>query len=412
MPAAGFVDFITPIENFFVRSHVMVPKVDLTQWRLRIDGHVSTALQLSMDDLQKMPSTEIVGVLECAGNGRSFYDPPVAGLQWLNGAVGNGRWRGVRLSDVLQRAGVKPGAVEILFDGADVPIGTMEDFQRSIPLKKALHADTILAYAMNGETLPVKHGFPLRAIVPGWAGNSWIKWVTGIRVLNEEARGFWMKSAYLHPGRPVTPGAVVAADAMKPVTSLRVKSAIAFPANDGNVEAGKPYVVRGTAWTGDSGRIVGVDVSTDQGRTWKTARLAGAAMAYSWRLWEFAWTPPADGRYTILARARDSSGDVQPLIQEWNPSGYLWNVIARVDVNAGKSSPSSTPESASAPPPPPQGFRERCLLCHDDDVIRQQRLTRAQWDRELNKMVGWGARVQPEDRQSLIDYLMRFQGSR
>src|SRR5215470_11221359 len=165
MPPAGLNDFITPIGHFFVRSHTSVPQVDIADWRLSIDGHVETSLTLTMDDLRKMPSYELIGVLECAGNGRAFFNPPVAGLQWTNGAVGNGRWRGVRLADVLQRAGIKAGAVEILFDGADVPLGTMADFQRSIPLKKALHPNTLLAFAMNGQPLPTKHGFPLRAIV-------------------------------------------------------------------------------------------------------------------------------------------------------------------------------------------------------------------------------------------------------
>jgi DMSO/TMAO reductase YedYZ molybdopterin-dependent catalytic subunit len=414
MPPDGFTDFITPIDNFFVRSHVSVPKVDLAQWQLKVDGHVSNSLSLTMADLQKMPSVEVVSVLECAGNGRSFYVPPVAGLQWANGAVGNGRWRGVRLADVLRRAGVNAGAVEILFDGADVPLGTMEDFQRSIPLKKALDASTILAYEMNGETLPVKHGFPLRAVIPGWAGDSWSKWITGIRVLNEEAKGFWMKNAYLHPGKPVTPGTVVAADAMKPVTSLRVKSVIASPANESSVEPGKPVLVRGAAWTGDAGgRISGVDVSVDQGRTWKPANLNGPATAFGWRLWEFSWVPLRDQRYTILARARDTSGDMQPVLQEWNPSGYLFNVIARVDVNAGNSASQAAIDSGNASTVPPvAGFKERCLVCHDDDVIRQQRLTRAQWDREINKMTGWGARVTSEDRQALLDYLVRIAGPR
>ena len=409
MPPAGFANFITPIEEFFVRSHVSVPKIDLSPWRLKVNGHVSNALELSMVDLQGMPSVEVIGLLECAGNGRSFYNPPVAGLQWKNGAVGNGRWRGVRLADVLQRVGVRPGAVEILFDGADVPIGTMQDFQRSIPLAKALHTSTILAYAMNGETLPAKHGYPLRAVVPGWAANSWVKWLTEIRVLNEESRGFWMRNAYLHPGKSVTPGVVLPPDAMTPVTSLRVKSVIASPANEASVDVGKPSVVRGTAWTGDAGRgVTGVDVSVDQGRTWKAARLAGPSTAFGWRLWEFSWTPKEERRYTLLARARDSSGDTQPTVQEWNPSGYLWNVIARVDVNAGKpSSPPPTP-AESDPVPPLNGFRERCLVCHDDDVIRQQRLTRAQWEREIDKMVNWGARVSPEERPSLVDYLLRI----
>jgi DMSO/TMAO reductase YedYZ molybdopterin-dependent catalytic subunit len=414
MPLEGFADFITPIDHFFVRSHVSVPKVELAQWQLKIDGHVSTAFSLSMADLRKMPAVELVSVLECAGNGRSFYQPSAAGLQWANGAVGNGRWRGVRLADVLQRAGVKVGAVEVLFDGADVPLGTMEDFQRSIPLKKALDSDTILAYEMNGEPLPVKHGFPLRVVVPGWAGDSWTKWLTGIRVLNEESRGFWMKNAYLHPGKPVAPGAVIPADAMRPVTSLHVKSVIASPGNESSVEPGKPVIVHGAAWTGDAGgRIAAVDVSVDQGRTWKAAKLTGPATAFGWRLWEFSWTPAREQRYTVLARARDTSGDIQPVVPEWNPSGYLFNAIARVDVNAG-SNVAPPPADSAAPTSVQQaaGFRERCLVCHDDDVIRQQRLTRAQWDRELNKMIGWGARVQPEERQSLLDYLLRIAGPR
>jgi DMSO/TMAO reductase YedYZ molybdopterin-dependent catalytic subunit len=412
MPADGFSDFITPIERFFVRTHVAVPKVDVEQWRLKVEGHVSSPLTLTIDELRKMPSTELAGVLECAGNGRSFYEPPVAGLQWQNGAAGNGNWRGVRLAEVLQRAGVKPGAVDILFDGADSPIGTMEDFQRSIPLKKALDASTILAYAMNGETLPVKHGFPLRAVVPGWAGNSWVKWITGVRVLNEPAGGFWMKNAYLHPGKPVAPGAAVPADAMSSVTRLRVKSVIAAPAHGSTLDIGKPYVVRGAAWTGDGGgRIAAIDVSIDQGRSWKPARLTGPATPFGWRLWEYQWTPAQEQRYTILARARDTSGDVQPMLQEWNPSGYLWNVVARADVDAGKSSAAPPAAGTRSSVQAPAGFRERCLVCHDDDVIRQQRLTRAQWDREINKMVGWGARVSPEDRPSLLDYLLGIGGT-
>src|SRR5262245_23069956 len=353
-----------------------------------------------MDDLRNMPSYELIGVLECAGNGRVFYNPPVAGLQWTNGAVGNGRWRGVRLTDVLQRAGIKAGAVEVLFDGADVPLGTMADFQRSIPLKKALHPNTLLAYAMNGETLPVKHGFPLRAAGPGWAGESWIKWITTLRVLNEEFTGFWMKNAYVYPRKPAPPGAVVAPEAMAPITSLRVKSVIAFPANGARVESGKRMVIRGAAWSGDGGPVNAVDVSIDRGRTWRPARLIGEMTRFGWRLWEYPWTPLNDGYHIVLARARDASGDMQPMVAEWNPSGYLWNAIARVDLNTAETRPAA-PSQAAAPPV----FRESCLICHGEDVIRQQRLTREQWERELNKMIGWGARVRPEDRETLLEYL-------
>lgn len=392
MPPAGFESFITPIDRFFVRTHVAAPTVNVAQWRLKVEGHVATPLTLTMEELRRMPSTEVVSVLECAGNGRSNYDPPVPGVQWANGAVGNGRWRGVRLADVLRRAGVQQGAVEILFDGADVAIGTMPDFQRTVPMKKALHPATLLAYEMNGETLPVKHGFPLRAVVPGWAGDSWCKWVTSIRVLNEEFTGFWMKNAYVHPGKPVAPGTIVPPESMQPVTSLRVKSVISSYANG---------VVQGAAWSGDSGPVTRVDVSVDDGRMWKAARLSGEATTFGWRLWEFRWTPSAERPRTILARARDRAGNVQPMAQEWNPSGYLWNVVARAERN-----PLADPSlggSAAAPP----SFRASCLVCHDDDIIRQQRLTREQWERELNKMIGWGARVAPEDRAALLDYLSR-----
>jgi DMSO/TMAO reductase YedYZ molybdopterin-dependent catalytic subunit len=404
MPLTGFLDFITPINRFFVRSHVAVPSVSLSEWRLKVEGHVSTPLSLTMEDLRRMPSAEVIAVLECAGNGRAFFDPPVAGLQWRHGAVGNGRWRGVRLADLLKRAGLKTGAVEVLFDGADVPIGTMADFQRSIPLKKALHPDTLLAYDMNGETLPVKHGFPLRAVVPGWAGDSWSKWVTSLRVLSEEATGFWMKNAYLYPRKIAAPGSLVPAEAMSPVTSLRVKSVIASPENGARVEPGRPISVRGAAWSGDRGPVTAVDVSVDRGRAWRSARLAGNATTFGWRLWEYPWTPADDAHHTLLARARDSAGDVQPLVPEWNPSGYLWNAVARVDLNM----PAPGPPSVAATSPP-AFFRETCVVCHEDDVIRQQRLTRTQWDRELNKMIGWGARVRPEDRETLLDYLTRLQ---
>jgi sulfite oxidase len=406
MPLTGFSDYITPAENFFVRTHVYVPGVDMNEWRLDVAGEVSSPLKLSMEDLRKFPAVDLVSVLECAGNGRSFYDPPVAGVQWTTGAVGNGRWRGVRLADVLKRAAVKPAAVEVLFDGSDVPIGTMADFQRTIPIKKALDPDTLLAYEMNGEALPQKHGFPLRAVVPGWAGDSWTKWVASIRVLDKEFDGYWMKSAYRHPGKPVTPGSAVAFEAMRSVQSLRVKSVIASPANGAQVEAGKPAVIRGAAWSGESGPVASVEVSVDNGRSWQKARLNGGPTRYGWRLWDFAWTPPSEGFYTLLARARDTGGDSQPLNQEWNPSGYLWNVVPRAGVEVvkqlhGQAQPAGA--AAASVPPPPQ-FARTCLKCHEEDLMRQQRLTRAQWDREINKMAGWTS-VDKDDREGILNYL-------
>jgi DMSO/TMAO reductase YedYZ molybdopterin-dependent catalytic subunit len=269
MSLDGFKDYITPIEHFFVRTHVYVPTVKLEEWRLKVDGDVATPLTLTMADLKKMPSVEMVAVVECAGNGRSFYRPTVPGLQWSNGSVGNARWRGARLADVLKRAGIKPSAVEVLFDGADQPIGKMQDFRRSITATKALHEDTLLAYEMNGETLPVKHGFPLRVIAAGWASDSWVKWVTSITVLDKEFDGFWMKSSYRRPDFHVEPGATVPLDQMKPVTSLHVKSVIYSTMTPATRQ------VEGVAWSGDGGPVVGVDVSVDKGATWQPATLLG-----------------------------------------------------------------------------------------------------------------------------------------
>jgi hypothetical protein len=171
-------------------------------------------------------------------------------------------------------------------------------------------------------------------------------------------------------------------------------------------------VIRGAAWGGDAGSVQDVSVSVDRGRTWKAARLTGPATRFGWRLWEFAWTPSSEGHHVLLARAKDSKGDVQPLVPDWNPGGYLWNAIARVDLNVGSGAETAAPLEPARLNEPAPSILQRCLVCHDDDVIRQQRLTRAQWNREVDKMINWGARVAPEDREPLIDYLLRLAGPR
>ena len=415
MPISGFLDYITPIDRFFVRSHVYTPRVDVGQWRVTVGGNVANALTLTMDDLRRMPSVELVSVLECAGNGRRFYEPSVPGLQWGHGAVGNARWRGVRLADVLKRAGVNASAKQVLFNGADAPIGAMPDFARSIPVAKALHPGTLLAYDMNGETLPIEHGFPLRVVVPGWAGDSWIKWVTSISVLDTDHDGFWMARAYRHPGKPVAPGTGVAPDLMQPVTSLRVKSVIANPLDGAHAIVGTPLTIRGAAWSGDAGPVAAVEVSVDGGRRWSPAAMRrDQRTEFGWRLWEYRWTPTRAAYHTLLARARDAAGSTQPFDQEWNPSGYAWNVVPRIGVDVVDTVPAQAPaaqtvapaaQSVAPAPEPPAALKTACLACHDEDVIRQQRLTRAQWDGEINKMIGWGAKVPDQDRSALLDYL-------
>lgn len=401
MPLEGFHHWITPVGQFFVRCHTYTPEPpNLGEWRLKLDGVVNQPLMLSMAGLKKMRRVEMVAVLECAGNGRSFYQPRVAGTQWAFGSVGNARWTGVRFRDVLEQAGLKDSATEILFDGADVPLGKMPKFQRTIPLKKALHPDTLLAYEMNGQALTVEHGFPLRIIVPGWASDSWVKWLGHIQVLDHEFEGFWMKTAYRHPIHPVEPGATVDPKELVPVTDLNVKSVIARPLA-GRIKPGR-VPISGTAWSNTS-PVARVDVSLDGGNTWKLAKLGKDKGQYAWRLWQLDWRP-AEGRYTLLARAANEAGQTQPLAEQWNPSGYLWNVAQRVDVEV------TTQEMPSIPNQPrslaqPAGYPSACLTCHDEGMMLQQRLTPAQWDREVNKMTGWGAPLKPEDRDAILKYL-------
>lgn len=408
-PLAAFTSWITPTEHFFVRSHMSRPKVDLAAWRLSVTGEVSTPLTLTMDDLKKLPAVELVSVLECAGNGRAFYKPAVAGMPWTGGGVGNARWRGVRLADVLKKAGMKSTAQHVLFNGADTPPGTMPDFKRTVPVKKSLDPDTLLAFEMNGEPLPISHGFPLRLVVPGWAGDCSVKWVTEIQPLDKEFDGFWMKTGYRYPVRPVAPGAAVDPADLKPIEAIRPKSMIAGPADGAGVGNGSVRI-HGTAWAGES-PVARVDVSTDSGRTWRAATLGRDKARYAWRLWELNWTPPGPGSYALMARATDAAGATQPLVEEWNPSGYLWNVVQQVRVSVGAQAPAPQPQQSEMPAFP-ANLKQACIGCHQADIIAGQHLTRAQWDREITKMSGWGATVKPADRSEILDFLAGHFGPR
>jgi DMSO/TMAO reductase YedYZ molybdopterin-dependent catalytic subunit len=399
MPLDGFKDAITPIDRFFVRCHVYIPTVNLSDWNLKVVGLVNQPLKLTLDDLKKLPRAEQVGVLECAGNGRSFYEPRMAGAPWAFGSVGNARWTGVRMRDVLNKAGLQGSGKQVLLDGADTPLGKMPDFQRTLTIEKAMDPDTLLAFEMNGQALPVEHGFPLRVIASGWAGDSWVKWLQRIEVLDHEFEGFWMKTAYRHPNHPVAPGAAVDPKDMIPVSDLNVKSIIASPEN-----WTKPGLVTiaGVAYS-NGAAIQRVDVSTDGGETWKAAKLGKDQGRYSWRLWQRDWKA-VEGKYTLIARATDSAGRSQPLTEEWNPSGYSWNVAQKVEIQVGDNPPPG-PTAPVASAEPPASYKAACLACHNESMMLQQHLTRAQWDREVNKMTGWGAEIKPEDRVAILDYL-------
>ena len=400
MPVEGFVDEITPVEHFFVRSHTYVPEVKEREWKLVIDGLVERPLTLTLSDLKRFPRSELVGVLECAGNGRAFYTPPVAGAQWHFGSVGSARWSGVRLRDVLQKAGLKPGASQLLLDGADVPLGKMPDFQRTLAVEKGLHEDTLLAWEMNGKPLTAQHGFPLRVIAPGWAGDSWVKWLQHIEVLDHEFDGFWMKTAYRHPAQHVPPGTAVDPKDMVPVTDLNVKSVIARP---GDWVTPGMVMVEGVAWS-NAALVNKVEVSVDSGISWKPAALTGKATQYGFRRWTYNWRAD-EGSHTLISRATNSAGQTQPLQEEWNPNGYLWNVAQPRPIVVGKVRPPAPATAPSSDPAPPEDLKTSCFGCHDDHMMRQQHLTRAQWDREVTKMSGWGAAVKPEKRDALLDYL-------
>ncbi|HLY16026.1 MAG TPA: molybdopterin-dependent oxidoreductase [Bryobacteraceae bacterium] len=409
MPLEGFDTWLTPAENFYVRTHIYKPKVELADWRVKVDGLVERELTLDMAELKKLPRVEQVAVLECAGNGRAFYEPGVAGMQWRVGAVGNAQWTGVRLADVLKRAGVKPGAQQVLFNGADIPMGKVPDFVRTVPLEKALHPDTLLAFDMNGAPLPASHGFPLRLVPCGWAGDSWVKWVTNITLRDQEFDGFFMKTAYRRPMHTVAPGTAVDPAAMTPVTAIKPKSVISSPLAGQRLATG-PVTIRGAAWAGES-PVARVDVSTDSGRTWRPAKLGADRARYAWRLWEASWSPPGEGSYVLMAKTTDERGDTQPFLEDWNPSGYLWNVVPAVRVEVGGGAPGLPAQAAAAEVPAlPDKVKGTCVGCHGQDMIAGQHLTRAQWEREVDKMTRWGADVKPDDRADLVDFLTKAFG--
>ena len=321
--------WLTPNDLFYVRHHAYVPEA-VGDWKLTIEGEVGKPLTLTLDDLKKLPKVTSTVTLECAGNGRAFMDPPVAGIQWEKGAVGTAKWGGAKLSDVLKVAGIKPSGKFVYLNGADVGIAKQPDFVRQVPIEKA--GDTILAYEMNGEALPKLHGAPVRAVVSGWEGAYAVKWLNQITVSDKESESFWVKTGYRFPTKRVAPGAAVDAKDMAPVTGLVVKSLISAPNDGATVKAGSAVKVSGFAWAGEA-NITKVDISLDNGQTWQAAKLGKEQAKFTWRQFEFEWKPTDAGSYLVMARATDDKGRQQPVAVQWNPSGYLYNVIDRIRVN-------------------------------------------------------------------------------
>ncbi len=332
-PVQEFATSLTPNSRFFVRSHFGPPppeQLSDENWRLRVTGLVDRPLTFTLHELKQFETVTITAVVQCSGNGRASYRPKVPGVQWDRGAVGNARWTGVRLRDVLAKAGLQTSGLHVQFQGADRPAAaTVPPFVRSVPIEKALHPDTIVAYEMNGRSLPLLHGAPLRVVTPGWMANSCIKWLTDITVRQDEAQGYYMQTAYRYSTRPVTPGEVIASSDFKSVEVMIVKSLIAQPREGASLAPG-PVTVQGVAWTGE-GRIVRVEVSFDEGRTWEPTRLVGEDLPYAWRQWQYIWQAMS-GTKTILCRAIDDRGVTQPKTSPWNPGGFFWNGWDRVSV--------------------------------------------------------------------------------
>jgi DMSO/TMAO reductase YedYZ molybdopterin-dependent catalytic subunit len=333
-PVGDLESFLTPTHRFFVRSHFGPPAAEHIQesrWRLMVGGAVDRPRVFTMKSLRQFEPVTITAVLQCSGNGRAYHRPRVPGVQWERGAVGNAQWTGVRLRDILETVGCRAEARHVQFQGADRPaLPTVPLFVRSIPVEKALHPDTILAYEMNGEPLPLLHGAPLRVITPGWMAESCIKWLTDIVVREDEATGYYMQTAYRVPTHSSTSGKGSTADGMVPVEVMPVKSLIVSPKSGQNLNVG-PVSVQGVAWAGES-RIAKVELSMDEGRTWEPARLLGEDQPYAWRQWQFMLPAKDPGTVTIVCRATDTRGGQQPAMSPWNPSGFLWNGWDRVTV--------------------------------------------------------------------------------
>jgi len=402
--------FITPTEAFFVRGHMTAPAVDASSWQLTVDGEGRASRTFSVAELRALPAVSVTATLECAGNGRAFFDPPVAGIQWRKGAVGTSRWTGARLRDVIGAVGSSAAASYVWMYGGDRPLGTQPPFVRQVSWAKAMDADTIVAYEMDGQPIPLLHGAPLRVIVPGWEGAYSVKWLQRLTLASKEHDGFWVASAYRYPKSRVMPGATVAAGDQAPLMGLAVKSLITRPFESAVVMPG-PVEIAGFAWAGES-RIARVDVSIDGGASWTAARLTGPVHKYAWRRFEHRAVLRERGVFTVLSRATTDRGETQPIVPRWNPAGYLWNAPDRIDVTVGGTPTAPAPAASHDTTTTNATFERACRVCHDEDLSAQQRLTREGWGREVDKMIRWGARVTPEERGPLVEFLASRWGVR
>ena len=324
--------YLTPVESFYIRSHFPAPTLQADSYRLSVEGAVKNSFAITYDELKRLPATTIVATLECAGNSRVFLVPQKAGAQWELGAVGTAEWTGVPLATLLRKAGLSAGACDVVLEGADrghpaEPPTPPEliSYSRSVPLEKALD-DVLIAYAMNGVDLPPDHGHPVRAIVPGHYGMASVKWLTHVRVLEEQFQGYWQTSDYGYwdevDGIPVR----------RPLSDIKLKSEIARPSTLEVLPSGQLYKVYGAAWGGGED-IVTVEVTTDGGLTWAPATFLDPIRPHAWRRWSYDWkTPDHPGRRILMSRAKDAAGGSQPDKFDERYFSYVVNFTLPIEV--------------------------------------------------------------------------------
>jgi DMSO/TMAO reductase YedYZ molybdopterin-dependent catalytic subunit len=337
-PLKYFLQDYTPNKVFFVRWHLsgLPTSVDTDTFRLRVGGNVSKEVALSLNDLKtKFTPVTITALCQCSGNSRSFFDPRVPGGQWKNGAMGNAKWTGVRLKDILAYAGAKPGSMGVSFNGLDVPpMPTIADFEKSISYDHANDGEVMVAYEMNGESLPLLNGYPLKLVVPGWYATYWVGFLNNIQVLAKPFEGFWMKKAYLVPkgieNANESPDSI--ATNLEPISAMNVRSIFVSPEPNEVVKTRQQIDLQGVAFDGGFG-ITKVELSEDSGKTWHPANLDPDLGKYSWRRWHYKFTPSQKGTYNLYVKATNAKGQTQP-VHQWNHSGYMRNEIEILPLKA------------------------------------------------------------------------------
>lgn len=334
-PIHYFNEAFTPNDAFFVRYHLSdIPEVDAASWKLAVGGSaVERQVEFTFDELKNgFERIEIAAVCQCSGNRRGFSEPHVPGVEWGSGAMGNARWAGVRLKDLLDKAGLSEGAVEVAFNGADEPVhDKTPDFLKSLPAWKATDENTLIAYEMNGEALPHWNGFPARLVVPGWTGTYWVKHLTEVQALTEPLKSFWMNPAYRIPRSlfPVVERFISqepSNSANTPITEMVVNSMITNFEDGAEVKAGQPVDLKGIAWDGGYG-IVEVAVSIDDGKSWTPTQLGDDLGRFSWRQWTHRLAARQAGTVTVMVRARNRIGQTQVDALLFNGAGYHNNVV-------------------------------------------------------------------------------------